>query len=59
MICDGVNGYLFCFVLTTSYISWENREMQSSTLPGKNLFMETLQQKVKKKKHFWLEFFFY
>jgi len=51
LICDGVNGYLCCFVLTPSWISWETREMQSSTLPGKNLFMEKLQEKVKKKIH--------
>jgi len=46
LICDGVNGYLCCFVPTTSWISWETREMQASTLPGKNLFMKKLQQKV-------------
>jgi len=46
LICDGVNGYLCCFVLTTSCITWESREMQSSTLPGKNHFMEKLTQKV-------------
>ena len=45
LICDGVNGYLCCFVLT-SCITWESREMQPSTLPGKNHFMEKLTQKV-------------
>jgi len=46
LICDGVNGYLCCFVLTACCISWETREMQSSTLPWKNLFMKKLQKKV-------------
>jgi len=47
LICDGGNGYLCCFVPTTSCITWETREMQSSTLPGKNLFMKKLQKKRK------------
>jgi len=47
LICDGDNGYLCCFVLTASWISWETREMRSSTPPGKKHFMEKQQQKVK------------
>jgi len=44
LICDGVYDYLCCFVLTTTCISWENREIQSSTLPGKSLFIGKLQK---------------